>query len=42
VDEGFTEVYDMGGIEDWDREILDVEAPQTHRPLSPESEDHAS
>jgi len=33
VEQGFEAVYDMGGIDDWDDEVLQVDEPQMHRPL---------
>ena len=33
VDAGFTEVYDMGGIDEWDPSELKVEGPSTDQPL---------
>jgi phage shock protein E len=33
VDAGFTEVYDLGGVDSWDQKLLAVEAPESHQPL---------
>jgi len=37
VDAGFTQVFDMGGIEDWDPQVLKLEQPSTETPLSDSS-----
>jgi len=39
VDAGFTQVYDLGGIEDWDPEFLAVEEPSDSRPLQSPHDD---